>query len=197
MSGACLDDRTLSFVDNAELYMPRKPGSLSTEPSELEFVRAFQRLVGEVFRLNGQLLVTADQLSKDLQISTARWQVIATIRNEWATVAEISRRLGLKRQSVQETVNRLKDQGLVEFESNPSHARASLIRLTPMGQNVMETLRERQIKLTEQFTRELGLSVKEIEALTSQLRRMREQAELTNALDFIEVKKKLRSTKGK
>ncbi len=145
---------------------------------DLTFVKAFQRLAGEVFRLNGQMLMTADRLSRDLEISTARWQIIATIRYESFTVAEISRQLGLKRQSIQETVNRLHGQGLVEFLDNPRHARASLVGLTPAGQQVMDVLRNRQVHLTEEFTDGLNLSVQNIDDLRVQLRCLRKQAEL-------------------
>ena len=109
----------------------------------LEFVRAFQRFVGEVFRLNGQLLTTADLLSRDLEVSTARWQTIAVIRNEPMTVAAIARRLGLTRQSVQQTVNRLERQDLVEFVDNPNHRTSLLVRLTGHGHQIMDILRDR------------------------------------------------------
>jgi len=158
---------------------------MNADQAELTFVGAFQRLVGEIFRLNGQLLATADRLSGDLDISTARWQVIAVIREQPLTVAEISRRLGIRRQSVQPTVNRLRDQGLVRFRPNPRHARSPLAGLTRKGQSVMRELSRRQIRLTGRFTRELGFSVEEIESLTATLRRMREQARSIDAAEII------------
>jgi DNA-binding MarR family transcriptional regulator len=144
---------------------------------DVEFVIAFQKLVGEVFRLNGQLLSTADQLSKDIDISTARWQAIATIRNQAMTVAQISRRLGIKRQSAQQTINRLNEQGLTEPLPNPDHRRSPLIGLTVAGQAVMEILNQRQMLLTGAFTQGLGLSIEAIDALASGLKVMRTQAE--------------------
>lgn len=141
-----------------------------------EFVRAFQRLIGEVFRLNGQLLATGEQLSGDLDISPARWQTIAVLRNEPMTVADIGRRLGLRRQSVQRNVNVLRAQGLVEFRPNPHHRRASLVRLTASGQNMMNLLRDRQVTLTRLFTDSLGLSTADLNELSETLRRLRERA---------------------
>lgn len=148
----------------------REPGD------EAEFVRAFQRLIGEVFRLNGQLLATGEQLSRDLGISPARWQTIAALRNEPMTVADISRRLGLRRQSVQRNVNVLRDQGLVEFQPNPRHRRASLVRLTASGQKMMDILRERQVTLTHMFTDSMGLSIADLDNLSGTLRRLRAHA---------------------
>ena len=150
----------------------------------IAFVRAFQRFVGAVFRLNGQLLNTADILSKDLEVSTARWQTIAVIRNEPMTVAAIARRLGLSRQSVQQSVNRLCDQGLTEFIANPAHKTSQLVRLTDHGREVMETLRHRQARLTARFTDGLGLSVDDIDRLTQQLEHLRRHAEQIDAAEF-------------
>ncbi len=141
-----------------------------------EFLRSFQKLIGEVFRLNGQLLATADRLSKDLDVSTARWQVIAVIRSEILTVAGISRRLGLTRQSVQRSANTLRDQGIVEFCDNPDHRTSPLIALTTHGREIMDVLLDRQSTLTEHFTDDLNLSVEQIDELSTQLRRMREHA---------------------
>lgn len=151
----------------------------------IEFVRSFQRLVGAVFRLNGQLLSTADMLSKDLEVSTARWQTIAVIRNEPLTVAEIARRLGLSRQSVQQTVNRLRVQDITEFIDNPAHKTSQLVRLTDYGKDVMETLRDRQTRLTAQFTGGLGMSVDEIDMLTEKLEHLRLHAEQIDTAEFI------------
>ncbi len=152
----------------------------------VEFVRAFQRLVGEVFRLNGQLLATAELLSKDLEISTARWQTIAVIRYEPITVAALSRRLGLSRQSVQQTVNRLVKQGLVEFIDNPDHRTSPLARLTERGKEIMEILLDRQTRLTAHFTGGLGYTVEEIDHLTGRLKHMREHAAQLDALEFLD-----------
>lgn len=160
-----------------------EPNNTASDAPDPEFVRSFQRLVGEVFRLNGQMLAIGDRLSQDLKISAARWQIIATLRREPFTVADISRRLGLRRQSIQETVNRLRGQGLVEFRPNPRHARSSLIALTPAGQEVMDTLRERQIALMKRFTKDLDLSTDKIDNLAEALRDLREHAELNDALD--------------
>lgn len=151
----------------------------------VEFVRAFQRLVGEVFRLNGQLLNTADLLSKDLDVSTARWQTIAIIQREPMTVAGISRRLGLSRQSVQQTVNRLETQGLVEFVDNPDHKTSPLVQLTAHGNEVMGILRERQTRLTAHFTGGLGYTIEELDELTDRLRHMREHASQIDTDEFV------------
>ena len=144
---------------------------------DLEFVRAFQRLVGEVFRLNGQLLSTADKLSRDLNVSTSRWMTIAVIRNQPMTAAQIGRRLGVSRQNARQTVQRLEEQGLVELRDNPDHARSPLVALTKQGEATMAALRERQVEITRRFTEGMGFSVARIDKLTADLERLRSHAE--------------------
>ena len=142
-----------------------------------DYVAAFQGLVGEIFRLNGSLLARGDRLARDLGISPARWQVIATIRNEPLTIVEISRRLGLTRQSVQRTVNRLIDDGVARTKANPEHRRSHLISLTRRGRECMTELSNRQVRLTGEFTGDLGLEVGDLNRLARQLRRIREAAD--------------------
>ncbi|MDJ0928908.1 MAG: MarR family transcriptional regulator [Gammaproteobacteria bacterium] len=147
------------------------------EPLSPDFLEAFQRLVGEVFRLNGELLAAGERLGRDVGISPARWQVIATIRNEPMTVAEIGRRLGLTRQSIRRTVKLLAKEGLVRTRQNPNHRRSHLVALTRRGRQVMDKLRRRQVPLTGMFTHELGLDVDDLDRLTGQLEMLRETAQ--------------------
>jgi DNA-binding MarR family transcriptional regulator len=50
------------------------------------------------------------------------------------TVPQIARRMGLTRQSVHTTVNRLLEDGLVELVPNADHRRSQLVRLTGPGE---------------------------------------------------------------
>jgi DNA-binding MarR family transcriptional regulator len=142
-----------------------------------DFVDAFQSLVGEVFRLNGALLAAGDRLARDVGVSPARWQTIATIRQQPMTIADIARRLGLTRQSVQRTVKLLIEEGIVEQLPNPGHRRSHLVALTRHGRKVMHQLSERQVPLTGLFTRDQGLSVEDLQQLADQLKTIRETAE--------------------
>lgn len=137
---------------------------------------AFQNLVGEVFRLNGQLLATAEELARPMGVSPAGWQTIATLRDQPLTVAEIGRRLGMRRQSAQHNIGRLVRQGLVELQANPSHRRAPLAALTPTGQRTMATLYTLQSDLVDRFTRGVALTARDLDALAVLLRRLRESA---------------------
>jgi len=137
-------------------------------------VGAFQRLVGEVFRLNGELLAAGERFGADLGVTPARWQAIAVLRREGMTVPELARRLGLSRQSVQRTVNRLVADGIAAQKPNPGHRRSPRVTLTRRGRQLMETLGERQALLTGEFIARGGLGADDFERLAAALRALRE-----------------------
>lgn len=103
---------------------------------------ALTDLILEVFRLNGQLLVAGDRLTRPLGLTSARWQVLGAIElaGQPITVAQASRRMGVSRQAVQRVANDLAAAGFVTFEDNPDHARAKLIRPTRKGMDALERL---------------------------------------------------------
>lgn len=99
---------------------------------------AFTRLLLEVFRFNGVLLAEGDRMTRDLGLSSARWQVMGAIDRGPRTVARIAREMGLARQSVQRSVDRLAADGLVVLEDNPHHKRAKLVRLSDEGRDRLD-----------------------------------------------------------
>jgi DNA-binding MarR family transcriptional regulator len=62
------------------------------------------------------------------------------------TVPQIARRMGLTRQAVQASVNRLRSAGLVDADENPDHLRSPLIRMTEIGAARYAALDRRQIR---------------------------------------------------
>ena len=112
-----------------------------TEASE-----AFTTLVLEVFRLNGRLLSAGDGLTGPAGQTSARWQVLGALEEGPRTVADIGRRMGLTRQSVQRTADLLEADGLGAYASNPAHQRAKLATLTQRGRAILDSITKRQIE---------------------------------------------------
>jgi DNA-binding MarR family transcriptional regulator len=104
----------------------------------------FQEALLAVFQLHGQVLQAADAMSVDVGLTGARWQVLTVIARQPMTVSQIARRLSLRRQSVQRTVDDLHFQNLVKLEENPDDRRAPLVLLTPQSEQVLEVLRRRR-----------------------------------------------------
>lgn len=91
---------------------------------------ALTELVLLVFQVNGRLLQVADELAAAGDLTAARWQVLGAVLDEPRPVAEIARRMGLTRQSVQRLANVLVDEEFATWERNPRHARAKLLQPT-------------------------------------------------------------------
>ncbi|HEY3022433.1 MAG TPA: MarR family transcriptional regulator [Actinomycetota bacterium] len=107
---------------------------------------AATELILSTFRANGLLLDAGDLLSADEGLTSARWQVIGAIAvaERQVTVPQIARRMGLTRQSVHATVNRLVRDGFLELVPNADHRRSSLVRLTVSGSAKYEAIDARQ-----------------------------------------------------
>jgi DNA-binding MarR family transcriptional regulator len=107
---------------------------------------AATEVILSTFRANGLLVAAGDVLSAEEGLTSARWQVLGAIAlaERPLTVPQIARRMGLTRQSVHATVNRLLEDGLVELAANAEHRRSPLVRLTEAGNARYAAMDERQ-----------------------------------------------------
>jgi DNA-binding MarR family transcriptional regulator len=96
------------------------------------------------FRANGLLLADGERLAAGEGLTAARWQVLGALAPRPLTVPQIARRMGLTRQSVHGTVERLRGDGLVELVPNADHRRSRLVRLTDRGREAYAALSARQ-----------------------------------------------------
>jgi DNA-binding MarR family transcriptional regulator len=137
----------------------------------------FTELVLEIFRINGRLLSAGDDMTRDLGLSSARWQVLGAIElaGEPLTVAGIARQMGLTRQAVQRVANELAADGFVAFRPNPSHKRAKLVALTERGQRDYAQVAERQACWANDLAAELGKG--KLKRSAAMLRAMRKMLE--------------------
>jgi DNA-binding MarR family transcriptional regulator len=142
--------------------------------------KSFTQLVLALFRLNGALVAAGDDLVGDLGLSTARWQVVGMIVEGPLTVSGIARRMGLTRQSVQRTANRLVQDGLAQTVANPDHQVAKLYQLTARGEKVMAEVGRRQKSWASRIAQ--GLTPGQVDASAALLQTLcgRLEAELVN-----------------
>lgn len=132
-------------------------------------------LILETFRANGELLAAGDRLVADLNLTSARWQVLGAMgmTSRALPVAHIARDMGLSRQAVQRLANELAAQNLVQFEPNPNHQRAKLVVMTAQGQAVFDAAMARQGPWADALAD--GLSATEIDTALRVLRTLRER----------------------
>lgn len=140
----------------------------------------FTELVLETFRLNGRLIAAGDAMSAPLGLTSARWQVLGAIALEGnaLTVADIARRMGLKRQSVQRLADALVEERLLLREDNPAHRRAPLHRLSKAGERAYCTLDEQQAAWAAQCAR--GIPAARLADALAVIRALRERLEVTS-----------------
>jgi DNA-binding MarR family transcriptional regulator len=124
--------------------------------------QALTELILAIFRLNGRLLVAGDRLVADLDLSSARWQVLGAIALAATPqpVAWLARNMGLNRQGVQRIVNEMRDEGLLELQPNPHHRRAHLVVLTKRGKEAFEAAARLQAPWVNALAKDV--SVKEL-----------------------------------
>ena len=129
------------------------------------------------FRANGLFLAAGDVLAGEEGLTAARWQVLGAVEvaGRPLTVPQIARRMGLTRQAVQASVNRLLSDGLVEAAENPEHRRSPLIRMTEPGSRNYAAIQKRQAA----WVNELAAGLKRSELATA----ARVLQELSNRLD--------------
>jgi DNA-binding MarR family transcriptional regulator len=115
------------------------------------------------FRANGLLLAAGDRLATEHGLTSARWQVLGAIAlaQRSLTVPQIARRMGLTRQAVHATVNRLAADGLVELAPNVDHRRSQLVSVTELGRARYRAIDETQTAWVNQLA--AGLRRSELE----------------------------------
>ena len=128
----------------------------------------------EVFRLTARLSNLAERLARQAGLSSARWQVLGTLDNagEALPVAEIARRMGLQRQSVQRTADALETEGFLVYVPNPRHRRAKLAELSAQGRAALVRMRELREAWGDTVKDELNL--KDLQRATATLVQVRE-----------------------
>ena len=90
-------------------------------------------LILETFRLNARLLELAQERAAAGGLTAAWWQVLGGVIDEPRSVADVGRRMGVTRQSVQRIADVLVERGLAEYRPNPAHRRAKLLVCTEAG----------------------------------------------------------------
>lgn len=102
--------------------------------------RRFALLVADVYELAGELEGRGEAVAKSVGQTGARWKVLSAASVGGQTVAQLARRLGLSRQSVQRVADALEADGLLAYRPNPDHQRSPYAELTPAGEHTLERL---------------------------------------------------------
>ena len=133
---------------------------------------ALTALVLPVFALNGELLEAAAAITAPHELTPARWQVLGAVLEEPLPVAEIARRVGLTRQSVQRVANDVVAQGWAIWQPNPARRGQNLLNLTERGRDAVHALADEQHAWANAVGRAVG--AEDLKALRSLISRVTE-----------------------
>ncbi len=137
----------------------------------------FTEIVLEIFKVSGLLAAEGDRLTKAFGLSSARWKVLGALEmsEDPLTVSQIARTMGLTRQAVQRLTDVMKKDGLLDYQGNPKHKRASHVVLTKDGKDVYSLIGELQMPWANQKSKEISATDLKVTLMT--LRKMTSQFE--------------------
>ena len=101
-------------------------------------------LIIPVIRLEAHFSRAGEAIAATAGQTLARWLTLEMVAGEPATVADVARRLGLTRQSVQRIADLLERDGLTEYAENPHHLTSRFVRLTPRGRQRLREIQAAQ-----------------------------------------------------
>src|SRR5262245_22962460 len=137
-------------------------------------------VVLEIFRVNGLVLAAGNRLAAQERLTAPRWQVLGAVAlaGRPLTVPQIARRMGLTRQAVQASVNRLLAEALVQARDNLDHRRSPLIALTERGDQKYAAVDQRQVPWINELS--AGLKLTDLAIAAGVLRELGDRLEATN-----------------
>ena len=112
-------------------------------------------LVADVFHLAGAFRKLGGRIASRVGQTQARWQVLSVLSGGQQTVAQMARRLGYARQSVQRTADQLVKARLARYEANPDHKTSPLVEITEQGTSTLTRITREAEKWHIQLTSEL------------------------------------------
>ena len=101
-------------------------------------------LIIPVIQLEAHFSRAGEAIAATAGQTMARWLTLEMVADSPATVAQVARRLGLTRQSVQRIADLLEKDGLTEYADNPEHQTSRLIRLTSAGRQTLRRIQAAQ-----------------------------------------------------
>ena len=139
--------------------------------------QALDALILETFQFHGQLIAAGDALTRDLGLSSARWQVLGAVAKseEAPSLSDIARSMGLSRQAVRRVVNELEAEGLLETSAHPENRRLRLVGLTTAGKSAHDGANERQVPWAERLAS--GIEAAKLAAAAEIIRDLRQRLE--------------------
>ncbi len=132
--------------------------------------------VTSIMRAQQIMLARVEKLLAPFKLTFARYELLRLLsftREGAMPMASASSRLQVHPTSVTNTTDRLEEAGLLKRTAHPTDGRATLIRITPEGRDVVERATE---VINREFFTDVGLSPEDRDTLVQILARFRHRA---------------------
>lgn len=145
--------------------------SMLSTKKDVKKAQLIPLIVADVFHLAGEFRQLGNQIAGQVGQTQARWQALSVISDGPRTVAQIARRLGYVRQSVQRTADQLVNEALATYIHNPDHAKSPLLEITTEGRITLARITRQAEKWHQKLSAELNMD--EVSTTLRVLRQMR------------------------
>ncbi len=138
-------------------------------------------VVTSIMRAQQLMLARVEALLKPFKLTFARYELLRLLsftRDGAMPMASASARLQVHPTSVTNTADRLEASGLLRRTAHPTDGRATLIRITPEGREIVDAA---TVVINREFFSDIGLAVDDQASLVQILARFRRDAG-----DFVE-----------
>lgn len=132
--------------------------------------------VTSIMRAQQLMLARVEVLLRPFKLTFARYEMLRLLsftRDGALPMASASARLQVHPTSVTNTTDRLESAGLLERTAHPTDGRATLIRITPEGRQVVDEATE---VINREFFRDVGMPQDDLIQLVEILSRFRRDA---------------------
>lgn len=132
--------------------------------------------VTSIMRAQQIMLARVEKLLAPFKLTFARYELLRLLsftREGAMPMASASSRLQVHPTSVTNTTDRLEEAGLLKRTAHPTDGRATLIRITPEGRDVVDRATE---VINREFFTDVGLSPEDRDTLVQILARFRHRA---------------------
>ena len=90
------------------------------------------------------------------QLRQSHFRVMSAVPEQGVSITELGERVGMTKQGCGQFVNHLAATGHLTTGPDPSDGRVRLVRRTPLGQQILDAVRERNLRIEQVWAQQVG-----------------------------------------
>lgn len=92
----------------------------------------------------------------EIYISNSEWYIMSQIYKKQPTIAHVTKNVDISRQAIHKVIKNLAAKDLVEIENVENNKKEKCIRLTALGEESYEEIKEMKGQLEQQIAEQIG-----------------------------------------